>query len=91
MDAIEIYTKVLEITKDSDFNEVITALNFARQKLETDHYSKQKESCIGYGGGLASASLDAAQYDPELRAAEIVRRVVREELVSAKEPEKEAT
>ena len=95
MDAIEIYQKVLEIAKGQDFNEVNTALDFARNKIQNDHYKSQsaeqgKYNAL-YGGTALGASI--GQYNPQADAEAIVRRIVRDEIDAANTPaipEKEA-
>ena len=82
MEAIEIYSKVLEVVKDEDFQDVCAALDFVRRKVEQDHW-KQQESGQIYGGGLigAASAKRAQMYDPDETRA-ILKQVVQEELAS---------
>lgn len=48
LEAIEIYQEILKLTKGQDFNDVITAISFARNKIEQDYYAEQKNK---YGSG----------------------------------------
>jgi len=36
LEAIEMYTKILEVVKGQDFHDTTTALRFAQTKIETD-------------------------------------------------------
>ena len=70
MEAIEIYQKILDLVKDEDFNDVCTALNFVREKLQTTHYAKEEKLRLlgamtgqaaaksSYGLGGANAALE---------------------------------
>jgi len=53
LEAIEIYTKVLEVVKGQDWNDVNVALNFVRSKVENEHYSSAKAQQSLRGAGLA--------------------------------------
>lgn len=88
MDAIEIYQKIIEICKDQDFNDVDTAINFARNKLQSEFYSKQKADTGLYQGSLIGAG--AALYNPYAEAEAIVRRTVRAEMEIANQDCKKA-
>lgn len=47
MEAIEIYTKIMEVVKGQKFSEVSVALNFVQAKINNDHYNSAayKRSC----------------------------------------------
>lgn len=89
MDAIKIYEKIMEICKGEDFNEVNTAINFARNKLEQDFYKTQNEAHAK--SAYLGAALSVGNYgfpQPEVdRERIVVRDIVREELKAAQEPQ----
>lgn len=66
LEAIEMYTKILEVVKGQDFHDTTTALRFAQTKIETDFYAKQQSQYPsgllgGYGAINACAGPDIAR------------------------------
>lgn len=55
LEAIEIYTKIMELVKEQDFHESNVALNFVRSKIENDYYTKQQVNNQYYGVSLLGA------------------------------------
>lgn len=95
MEAIEIYQKIIEITKDQDFQDVNTAIKFARDKIESAYYAKQQignaiECAQGLAAGNYPQSENIYAQKQHAEAINLVRSIVREELDTQKTDTKEA-
>lgn len=61
MDAIEIYTKILEAVKGEKFQDVSTALSFAQNKVQ-EYYWQKRDALNRSNGQILGGGLTQAGY-----------------------------